>query len=171
MNAAIASGVPAAAYARHVDTLSICFSKGLGAPVGSALVGPGALIHRARRFRKQFGGGMRQSGLLAAACIHALEHHVERLAEDHANARRLARGLDGIAGIRLQFAPESTPSNMVFFFVDAARGTAQALCDRLRGEQVLMIPMDPQRVRAVLHLDVSAAQVDEAIAAVRAALA
>jgi threonine aldolase len=171
MNAAIASGVPAAAYARHVDTLSICFSKGLGAPVGSALVGPGALIHRARRFRKQFGGGMRQSGLLAAACIHALEHHVERLAEDHANARRLARGLDGIAGIRLQFAPESTPSNMVFFFVDAARGTAQALCDRLRGAQVLMIPMDPQRVRAVLHLDVSAAQVDEAIAAVRAALA
>ncbi len=171
MNAAIASGVPAVEYARHVDTLSICFSKGLGAPVGSALVGPAALIHRARRFRKQFGGGMRQSGLLAAACIHALEHHVERLAEDHANARRLARGLEGVPGIRLQFAPDATPSNMVFLFVDPARGTAQALCDRLRSASVLMIPMDPQRVRAVLHLDVSADQVDRAIAAVRAALA
>lgn len=171
MNAAIASGVPATAFTKHVDTVSICFSKALGAPVGSALVGPAELIRRARRFRKQFGGGMRQSGLLAAACIHALDHHVARLADDHANAKRLARGLADVGGLRLQTEPERTPSNMVFFFVDAARGTAQSLCDRLRERGVLMIPMDPQRVRAVLHLDVSSAQVDEAITAVRAAMA
>lgn len=170
MNAAVALGVPAADFTRHVDTLSICFSKGLGAPVGSALVGPKAFIDRARRFRKQFGGGMRQSGLLAAACIHALERHVGRLAEDHANARLLARGLADVPGLRLQVEADRTPSNMVFFFVDAARGTAQELCDRLRGLGVLMIPMDPQRVRAVLHLDVSRAQVDEAVAAVRSAM-
>lgn len=167
MNAAVALGVPATEFTRHVDTLSICFSKGLGAPVGSALVGPKEFIHRARRFRKQFGGGMRQSGLLAAACLHALEHHVGRLADDHANAKRLARGLADVRGLTLQVPAERTPSNMVFFFVDQSRGTAQWLCDGLRERGILMIPMDPQRVRAVLHLDVTSAQVDEAIAAVR----
>jgi threonine aldolase len=170
MNAAVALGVAATEFTRHVDTLSICFSKGLGAPVGSALVGPKPLIDRARRFRKQFGGGMRQSGLLAAACIHALTHHVTRLADDHANAKRLARGLAGLPGLKLQTEPERTPSNMVFFFVDTALGTAQHLCERLRERGVLMIPMDPQRVRAVLHLDVTTAQVDEAIAALRSVL-
>jgi threonine aldolase len=170
MNASVALGVPATEFTRHVDTLSICFSKGLGAPVGSALVGPKDLIHRARRFRKQFGGGMRQSGLLAAACLHALQHHVGRLAEDHANAKRLARGIAEVPGLTLQVPADRTPSNMVFFFVDPTRGTAQWLCDGLRSRGVLMIPMDPQRVRAVLHLDVRESQVDEAITAVRAQL-
>lgn len=168
MNAAVALGVAATEFTRHVDTLSICFSKGLGAPVGSALVGPKEFIHRARRFRKQFGGGMRQSGLLAAACLHALQHHVGRLADDHANAKRLARGLADVRGLTLQVPADRTPSNMVFFFVDQSRGTAQWLCDGLRERGILMIPMDPQRVRAVLHLDVTTAQVDQAIAAVRA---
>ncbi|MBL9120031.1 MAG: low specificity L-threonine aldolase [Phycisphaerae bacterium] len=170
MNAAVSLGVPATEFTRHVDTLSICFSKGLGAPVGSALVGPRTLIDRARRFRKQFGGGMRQSGLLAAACIHALEHHVSRLADDHANAKRLARGLAGVPGLRLQIAAESTPSNMVFVLVDESRGTAQDLCSQLRERGVLMIPMDPQRVRAVTHLDVSAGDIDRAIEAVRSVM-
>ncbi len=159
MNAAIALGVPPTTFTRHVDTCSICFSKGLGAPVGSALCGPKELLIRARRFRKQFGGGMRQSGLLAAACSYALDHHVDRLAEDHANAKRLARGLANIPGLRLQVPAEETPSNMVFFFLDAA----QALCERLRDEGVLMIPMDPTRVRAVVHLDVSSPDIDRAV--------
>ncbi len=166
MNAAVASGVPARSFTECVDTLSICFSKGLGAPVGSALVGPKELLLRARRFRKQFGGAMRQSGLLAAACIHALDHHVARMADDHENAKRLARGVSAIEGLRLQVPAERTPSNMVFFFVEPSIGTARDLCDRLKVEGVAMIPMDPTRVRAVLHLDVSTADIDRAIEAI-----
>jgi threonine aldolase len=167
MNASVALGVPARALCGQADTVSICFSKGLGAPVGSALLGPRPLIDRARRFRKMLGGGMRQSGLLAAACLYALEHHIARLAEDHDNAKRLAHGLAGIPGLRLQVPPEATPSNMVFVLVDPAMGTAQALCDRLRAADVLMIPMDPQRVRAVTHLDVREGDIDEAIDTMR----
>lgn len=163
MNAAVALGVTAREFARHVDTCSICFSKGLGAPVGSALCGPRPLIDRARRFRKMFGGGMRQSGLLAAACMYALDHHVARLADDHANARRLAHGLASLPGVRLQNAPDATPTNMVFFYVESA----QALCDRLKSRGVLMIAMDPTRVRAVTHLDVGAADVDRAVATIK----
>ena len=165
MNAAVALGVPVREFTAHVDTVSICFSKGLGAPVGSALCGSRDLVHRARRFRKQFGGGMRQSGLLAAACLYALEHHVARLAIDHEHAKRLARGIAGIPGLVLQTEPEATPTNMVFFTVDPARDTAAQLCERLRPRGVLMIPMDPLRVRAVTHLDVSGDDVDRAIAA------
>lgn len=161
MNAAVALGVDAREYATRVDTCSICFSKGLGAPVGSALCGPRDLIERARRFRKMFGGGMRQSGLLAAACAFALDNHVRRLADDHANARRLARGIAGLPGMRLQSPPDATPSNMVFFFVPDADG----LCERLAARGILMIAMDPNRVRAVTHLDVGAEDIDRAIAA------
>ena len=104
MNACVALGVAPTAFTAHADTVSICFSKGLGAPVGSALVGPRAFIARARRFRKMFGGAMRQSGLLAAAAIHALDHHLARLADDHANARRLAAIIAGIDGLSLDDA-------------------------------------------------------------------
>mgnify|MGYP000673699300 CR=1 FL=1 len=167
MNAAIACKVAPRTFTERVDTVSICFSKGLGAPVGSALVGPADLILRARRFRKQFGGAMRQSGLLAAACLYALEHHVERLADDHANARRLAQGIADIPTLRLQVPADETPSNMVFFYVDPERESARQLCDRLRSRGVAMIPMDPTRVRAVTHLDVSSADIDRAIAALQ----
>ncbi|MFM7050933.1 MAG: threonine aldolase family protein, partial [Planctomycetota bacterium] len=167
-NASVAAGCAAGAYAAHADSVSVCFSKGLGAPVGSALAGSAAFIARARRFRKMFGGAMRQSGLLAAACIHALDHHVERLAEDHANARRLASALSAAGGaIRLQFAPEATPTNMVFFFLDDARlGDAPSFCARLAQRGVAAIPMGPGRIRMVTHLDVSAADIDRAAAAV-----
>lgn len=170
-NACVAAGYAAGSFAQHADSVSVCFSKGLGCPVGSALVGPAPFITRARRFRKMFGGGMRQSGLLAAAALHALDHHVKRLAVDHANARRLAAGLAGLPGITLQVPPDQTPTNMVFFTIPSSLGTAQEFCQRLAGLGVLMIAMDPQRVRAVTHLDVDAAGIDRALDGVRRLLA
>ena len=166
-NAAVAGGYAARGFVAHADTVSVCFSKGLGCPVGSALVGPAAFLQRARRFRKMFGGGMRQSGLLAAAAIHALQHHVARLADDHANAKALARGIAGIAGLRPIVAPDATPTNMVFFDVDAAVGTGPELCAALEKQGVRMIALDPQRVRAVTHLDVDAAGIARAVEALR----
>jgi threonine aldolase len=166
-NACVAGGYAPAAFAAGADTVSVCFSKGLGCPVGSALAGPAAFVERARRFRKMFGGGMRQSGLLAAAAIFALDHHVSRLADDHANARALAEGIAGIPGLVPDFSPAETPSNMVFFAVDPSLGTAQALCERLAGRGVRMIALDPQRARAVTHLDVDRAGIARAVDALR----
>lgn len=161
-NACIATGVKPAEYARHFDTVSCCFSKGLGAPAGSAVAGDNETIFRVHRFRKMFGGAMRQAGVLAAAALHALENHRERLAEDHANARALAERIGRIRGLTI---PMKVETNMVFFDIDArAPGglTASELCQRLAAESVRMLPVGPQRVRAVCHLDVSAAMVDAA---------
>ena len=166
-NAAVAGGYSPAEFAAAADTVSVCFSKALGCPAGSALAGPAPFIARARRFRKMFGGGMRQSGLLAAAALHALEHHVAPLARDHEHARRLAAGLAAIPGIRLQVPPQETPSNMVFFFLEPRFGGAAAFCESLGAKGVRMIDMDPDRVRAVTHRDVDAAAIDAALAAVR----
>ena len=162
MNACVALGVAPTAFTREVDSVSICFSKGLGAPVGSALAGSAALIARARRFRKMFGGAMRQSGLLAAACIHALDHHVARLADDHAHARRLARLVAEIPGLSLEGTPDSIPTNMVFFTVAPALGSSQEFCARLARHGVAAIGMGASRVRLVTHLDVGAADIDRA---------
>ncbi|MFO0961746.1 MAG: GntG family PLP-dependent aldolase [Phycisphaerales bacterium] len=170
-NACVAAGYAARDFAAHADSVSVCFSKGLGCPVGSALVADAATIARARRFRKMFGGGMRQSGLLAAAALHALDHHVARLAQDHEHARRLARGIAAIPGLTLQFQAERTPTNMVFFFVDPSLGTGHELCAALERQGVRMIAMDPQRARAVTHLDVDAAGIDRALAALSEAVA
>ena len=169
-NAHVATGVPIADWVATADTAMMCFSKGLGCPVGSALSGTAGFIERARRFRKMFGGGMRQSGLLAAAALHALDHHVERLAVDHANARALAEGVAGIAGLRPIVEPARTPTNMVFFDVDPAACTGPALCTRLEGLGVRMIALDPQRVRAVTHLDVDSTGIARAVAALRQAM-
>ena len=166
MNACVASGHAPRDFAQHADSASICFSKGLGAPVGSALVGGAAFIARARRFRKMFGGAMRQSGLLAAACIHALDHHVARLADDHANAKRLARAVAAIPGLSLEGTPESIPTNMVFFTLDARLGGAQEFCARLARHGVAAIGMGANRVRLVTHLDVGAADIDRAAEAI-----
>jgi threonine aldolase len=133
--------------------------------VGSALCGPAAFIERARRFRKMFGGGMRQSGLLAAAALHALDHHVTRLADDHANAKTFARGVAKIPGLSTMVPAEETPTNMVFFNVAPSLGTGPDLCKRLEAKGVRMIALDPQRVRAVTHLDVDAAGIDHALRA------
>jgi threonine aldolase len=167
-NAAVASGISPARWSRHFDTVSVCFSKGLGAPVGSALAGSRDLIRQALRHRKVFGGGMRQAGILAAAALYALDHHVDRLAEDHANAQKLADGLRQIAGVRV--APETIDTNLVFFHLAAGRLTAAELVERLRGRGIRMLATGPCSIRAVTHLDVAAADVQAAIEAVAAEL-
>ena len=158
-NAAVASGVPVAEIARPFDSVSVCFSKGLGAPVGSALVGPRDFIARAHRIRKMLGGGMRQAGVLAAAALHALDHHLARLAEDHAHARALAEGLQGLPGVTVQ------PPQSNILFVDLAPEKAAGVVDRLREAGVLCTGL--YRLRFVTHLDVSSADIERAIAVLR----
>ena len=158
-NAVVASGVPAAEIARHFDSVSVCFSKGLGAPVGSALVGTKALIARAHRIRKMLGGGMRQAGVLAAAASYALDHHVERLADDHANARALAEGLAGLPGVTVQ------PPQTNIVFVDLAPERAADVVGRLGAAGVLCTGL--YRLRFVTHLDVSSADIARALVALR----
>lgn len=158
-NAAVALGVPLREVTQHFDTVSVCFSKGLGAPVGSALCGPAALIRRAHRWRKMLGGGLRQAGVIAAGALHALDHHVERLADDHALARRLAEGLQGIPGLKV----EPPQTNIVF--VDVAGERAAGLLPHLQSRGVRATGL--YRLRFVTHLDVDGEGVDRAIAAVR----
>jgi threonine aldolase len=166
-NAAVAMGGDARAQARAMadlfDSVSVCFSKGLGAPVGSALVGSQDLIAKARRVRKMAGGTMRQAGVLAAAAMHALDHHVERLAEDHANAQRLAEGLQGLLGVVV----EPAQTNMVFLDLDPAR--AKAIVARLRERGLLCTGL--YRLRLVTHLDIDRADVERAIVILREELA
>jgi threonine aldolase len=159
-NAVVASGISAADWASHFDTVSVCFSKGLGAPVGSALSGPADLIRHARRVRKALGGAMRQVGIIAAGALYALEHHVERLADDHAHARILAQAIRSTPGLKLD--PEVVDTNIVIFDIDPELGTAAAFAARLRDEGVWMYPIAPQRIRAVTHLDVSRPQIERA---------
>jgi threonine aldolase len=158
-NAAVASGMPAVDIARHFDSVSVCFSKGLGAPVGSALVGSREFIARAHRIRKMLGGGMRQAGVLAAAVLHALDHHMDRLAQDHANARALAEGLQGLPGVTV------TPPQSNILFVDLAPEKAAGVVDRLRAAGVLCTGL--YRLRFVTHLDVSSKDIDRAIGVLR----
>ena len=159
MNASVASGLPAREFARPFDTVSICFSKGLGAPVGSAVAGSREHVKRAHRFRKMFGGGMRQAGIIAAGALYALDHNVGRLAEDHANAKRLALALAEMPGIAID--PAAVETNIVYFEV-ASPNNAADVCRALREEQVWMLPVAARRVRAVTHLDVSAEEIEHA---------
>jgi threonine aldolase len=159
MNAVVASGVSAGDYASDFDTAWIDFTKGLGAPVGACLAGSAELISEAWRYKQMWGGAMRQAGVIAAAGLHALDHHVDRLADDNANARRLAEGLAAIDGITID--PASVETNIVVFEV----ADAAAFCAALEGEGVLMGPLGADRVRAVTHLDVDAGAIDRALAA------
>lgn len=165
-NAAAAAGIPEAEYARHFDSVSVCFSKGLGAPVGSALAGSKEFIARARRFRKQFGGGMRQAGLMAAGALYALEHNRARLIEDHANARVLAEGIRDLPGIEMDLATVET--NIVVFRTGST--PAAELSARLREAGLLMNANGPDTVRAVTHLDVNRADIDRALEIMRSVL-
>ena len=162
MNACVATGHAPCDYAKYFDTVSTCFSKGLGAPVGSAVAANAETIRRVHRFRKMFGGGMRQAGIIAAGALYALEHHIDRLAEDHANAKRLAVGVDPLQGLKVDM--EAVQTNIVYFDVDGAMGTAESVCDRVREQGVWVLPVAPQRIRAVTHLCVSTDQIDRAIA-------
>jgi len=156
-NAAVAGGMPAREIAQHFDSVSVCLSKGLGAPVGSVLVGSAALVEKARRWRKVAGGGWRQAGLLAAACSHALDHHVARLADDHARAMRLANGLGEMAGITLL----GQHTNMVFIDVPAER--LRELDTHLRASSIRISIGYLPTLRLVTHLDIDDAGVERVI--------
>ena len=146
--------------ARHCDTISVCFSKGLGCPMGSLLLGDAATIAQARRARKIFGGALRQAGIVAAAAVYALHQHRDRLAEDHANARLLAERISPLPGIRLQL--DTIETNIVFFELEEACGTAADFVARLQAAGVLMYAIGPNRVRAVTHLDITTAMIERA---------
>jgi threonine aldolase len=169
LNASIASGVGAAEFAHGFDSVWIDFSKGLGAPGGAVLAGTREFVADANRWKQRIGGAMRQSGIIAAACEYALDHHVARLADDHANARRLAEGIAAIGGLRID--PKTVETNLVYFDVIAASLDAEALCSALLERGVRMGPMGARTIRAVTHLDVSAADVETSLAALRAAVA
>jgi threonine aldolase len=159
-NAVAATGIAAREWAAPFDTVSVCFSKGLGAPVGSALAGSRAAMEEARWVRKLLGGAMRQAGVLAAAAEYALDHHRDRLVEDHVHAKRLSERLRSIPGIRL--VPENPPTNIVFAHLEPRLGTAEALAARLKAAGVLALPTAAQTIRFVTHLDVSNQQIEMA---------
>jgi threonine aldolase len=163
MNAAVALGRPAAELVRGFDSVWLDFTKGLGAPLGAVLVGSEEFIGQAWRWKQRMGGAMRQGGICAAACIYALDHNIERLAEDHANASALARGLAQIQGITV----EQPQTNLVFFDTTGTGLTAAELQARARERGVLFSAMGKYRGRACTHLDVTAGQIEEAVAAIR----
>ena len=164
MNAVVASGISAREYAYPVDSVTLCFSKGLGAPVGAALAGEGDFMKEARRCQQVFGGAMRQAGIIAAGALYALEHHVDRLAEDHANAKLLAERLSEEEGIDI--SPSDVETNIVFFRVERAGMTPAEFVDRLKERGVRMGAYRDGRVRAVTHLNVSRENILEAVRAV-----
>jgi threonine aldolase len=149
-NASVATGIPIREWAATADTVTMCFSKGLGAPIGSILSGEAGTIRRARRLRKRWGGGMRQVGILAAACLHAIDHHVDRLADDHRRARDLAERLRAVPGIRAS-APET---NIVFVDLEHPALDVQDVNARLEARGVRLLPYGRRRLRATTHLDV-----------------
>ena len=161
MNAVVASGVPAAEYASGFDTAWIDFTKGLGAPVGAVLAGSRELVEEAWRYKQMLGGAMRQAGIVAAGALYALDHHVDRLAEDHENARLLADGLAELRGASID--PAAVETNIVIFEVADAVATCAALWD----EGVQLAPIDERRVRAVTHLDVDKRGIERALEAMR----
>ena len=161
MNAVAATTLPPASYAQHFETVSLCLSKGLGAPVGSLLISSDRqLIDRARRFRRMYGGAMRQAGVLAAAGIYALEHHVARLTDDHNHAKKLARLLQQIPSV--QIAPQHVETNIVIFEVTDQRRTPAEIVAALKEQGVLINAIGGLSYRAVTHLNVSSKQIDEA---------
>lgn len=164
-NAIVSGGYSPADVGQCFDTISICFSKGLGCPMGSMLVGNRDDIAKARRIRKLFGGALRQSGIVAAAAIYALEHNVARLKDDHANARQLATNLASIEGIRID--AERVESNLVFFEIEPGLGLAIQLAGALKEQSVLIGPMGGQRMRAVTHLDVTTADIAKTVEVIR----
>jgi len=161
-NAVIATGIPAHEWAQYFDSVSICFSKGLGAPIGSIIVGTREFIRKAVRVRKIFGGGMRQVGILAAACLYALDNNIERLVEDHENARFLAERLQQVRGISIDM--QQVHTNIVMVNINHPDYDALTLSRRLAEAGVGMNPVNQQKMRAVTHLDVDRTAIEETIA-------
>jgi threonine aldolase len=160
-NAATALGIPVAEITKHFDSVTLCLSKGLGAPIGALLLGKPDFIEAARRWKHTFGGAMRQSGIVAAGGLYALEHNIERLVDDHTNAKKLADGLAQIPGVRLDPAPET---NIVYFDVTGTGLSGTQAQTRLLENGVRVSYITGNRLRFVTHLDISVAQIDEAIA-------
>lgn len=165
-NACVATGISEAEYAKHFDTVSVCFSKGLGAPVGSALVGSEAFVERSRRFRKMFGGAMRQAGIIAAGALYGLQYQRDRLKEDHDNAQMLANALSQIEGVQIDL--DSVETNLVYF--DTPAVAASAVVERLAKDGVAVLATGPNTVRAVTNLMVDSAQIQQVPALVAAAV-
>ncbi len=167
MNAAVAAGVPARDMAANCDSVWLDFTKGLGAPLGAVLCGSAAFIDRAWLWKQRLGGSMRQGGICAAACLYALDHNIDRLAEDHANAKALAAGLAGIEGLTV----EEPETNLVFFDTRATGMTADELADKVRLHGLMVSTVGKYRVRACTHLDASRADIGTALEIMRAAVA
>jgi threonine aldolase len=161
MNAVVETGISAKEYARYFNSISLCFSKGLGAPVGSALAGDIEFIRKARRYRKIFGGAMRQIGILAAACLFALDHNVQRLKDDHRRTKRLAQGLAAVPGIRIDL--EQVQTNMVVIHIQHPCFNAFSLSKALLQQGLAANALDAQKIRAVVHLDIDDDQIEKAI--------
>ena len=167
-NACVATGTSPAAYAAPFDSVSVCLSKGLGCPVGSLVLGSKDFIKRVRRFRKMVGGGWRQAGFLAAAGIYALDHHIDRLQEDHRKALKLAQGLAEIKNVVIN--PAEVETNILFFDVSRVERTAQEVAAAAKAKGVLLHPTAKTRIRCVTHLDVSFEDIDHALGAVEAVM-
>jgi threonine aldolase len=163
LNASVASGISPAEYAKYFETVTICFSKGLGAPMGSMIAGGEETIQAVHRYRKMVGGGQRQVGVVAAAALYALDNHVERLAEDHENARRLAQALADMPGVGID--PDDIDTNIVYFDVAASGMTALDVVVEMAGKGVMMLPLGEMSVRCVTHLGVDKKDIEEAIGA------
>jgi threonine aldolase len=159
-NAMVATGISGAEWARRFDSVSVCFSKGLGAPIGSALVGTKEFVTRAKKWRKILGGGMRQAGIAAAAALYALDHHLDRLAEDHRNAQIIANAIREVPC--LQLVPPEVETNLIWFQVDPEFGSSKHVADRLARQGVRLLTFGPKTLRACTHLDVSEAQTKKA---------
>jgi len=167
-NASIATGISPSEYARWADSVSVCLSKGLGAPIGSLVTGSKTFIERVHRFRKMFGGGMRQVGIIAAAGIYALDHHMERLKEDHRNAKWLALGLQQLKGV--SFDPEQVETNIIIFNIADTGMSAPEIAAAMKRDGVLIHPIGKTQIRLVTHLDISMEDVETALEAFRKVL-
>jgi threonine aldolase len=167
-NASVATGIKPHEYAQWADSVSVCLSKGLGAPIGSLVAGSELFIDRVHRFRKMFGGGMRQVGIIAAAGIYALDHHFERLKEDHQNAKRLAVSLKEFKGVSID--PRHVETNIVIFDVANTRMTALQVAEMMKKESILIHAIGKTQIRLVTHLDVTAEDIEKALKAFRKVL-
>jgi threonine aldolase len=167
-NASVATGIPLKEYCQYFDSVQLCFSKGLGAPVGSIIVSSAEFIERARYFRKAFGGGMRQAGILAAGAIYAVQHHFDRLAEDHRRARRLAEAIAELPDVSIDL--DTVQTNIVIFDMARAALSAEELVKRLQQENILMIHFGASKIRAVTHLHIHDDDIERTISTMRAIL-
>jgi threonine aldolase len=162
-NASVATGIKSEEYAQWADSVSVCLSKGLGAPIGSLVAGSKSFIDRVHRFRKMFGGGMRQAGIIAAAGIYALDHHIERLKDDHQNARRLAVGLKEFKGVSID--PKHVETNIVIFDVSNTGMTGAQVGEAMKKEGVLIHAFSRTQIRLVTHLDITSEDIETALKA------